>query len=78
MYIISGRGNRVLGAEFNFHCDPEAALIVLSELTCKAHLITWELCYYIKFPKVSQANRGVGITKERYSSLYPENSEEGA
>ncbi|XP_046841471.1 inosine-uridine preferring nucleoside hydrolase-like [Xenia sp. Carnegie-2017] len=37
-----GIGNTALCAEFNFHFDPEAALVVLSELTCPIIMITLE------------------------------------
>jgi len=41
----SGEGN--IGSpccEFNFYCDPEAAYVVLRELTCPINLTTWETC----------------------------------
>ncbi|KAL5275596.1 hypothetical protein ACFFRR_001450 [Megaselia abdita] len=31
-------------AEWNFHSDPEAAHIVLSEANCPVHILTWESC----------------------------------
>ena len=38
-----GKGNITICSEFNFHCDPEAALIVLAEFSCEIMVITWEL-----------------------------------
>ncbi|XP_046841470.1 uncharacterized protein C1683.06c-like [Xenia sp. Carnegie-2017] len=39
-----GIGNTALCAEFNFHFDPEAALVVLSEFTSPIIMITLEFC----------------------------------
>ena len=39
-----GKGNHTVSAEFNFAADPEAAYIVLKEMSCHVSLITWELC----------------------------------
>ena len=39
-----GQGNITICSEFNFHYDPEAALIVLAEFTCPIVVVTWELC----------------------------------
>ena len=39
-----GKGNITICSEFNFHFDPEAALVVLAEFTCPIVLTTWELC----------------------------------
>ncbi|XP_028396689.1 uncharacterized protein LOC114520585 [Dendronephthya gigantea] len=39
-----GKGNVTICSEFNFHFDPEAALIVLEEFTCPIIMATWELC----------------------------------
>ena len=40
---IEGEGNASILREFNFHSDPEAALIVLSEYSCNIILIPWEV-----------------------------------
>jgi len=39
-----GKGNITNSAEFNFHSDPEAAAVVLEELSCPLYLVCWELC----------------------------------
>ncbi len=39
-----GQGNVTICSEFNFHFDPEAALIVLAEFSCPIIMATWELC----------------------------------
>ncbi|XP_002731795.2 nucleoside hydrolase-like [Saccoglossus kowalevskii] len=39
-----GRGNIVLGAEFNFYFDPVAAFAVLNECQCPVTIATWETC----------------------------------
>lgn len=39
-----GKGNVTICSEFNFHFDPEAALIVLAEFSCPIIMATWELC----------------------------------
>ena len=48
VYIMGGsleaKGNISLCGEFNFHFDPEAAYITLSELTCPLVLVTLETC----------------------------------
>lgn len=50
LYIMggntTGEGNVVSAAEFNFHCDPEAAFVVLDMIKCPAYVIPWELCYH--------------------------------
>lgn len=43
-----GEGNITICAEFNFHFDPEAALIALAEFSCPIIMVTWELC--LKYP----------------------------
>ncbi|KAJ9471216.1 Uridine nucleosidase 1 [Diplonema papillatum] len=37
------KGNSNMAAEFNFHCDPEAAHIVLNSVKIPVHLVAWEL-----------------------------------
>ena len=37
-------GNITVSAEFNFHSDPEAAFIVLSNVRCPTYIAPWELC----------------------------------
>ena len=48
MYIMGGNtegvGNITVSAEFNFHSDPEAAFIVLSNVRCPTYIAPWELC----------------------------------
>lgn len=41
-YFVLGRGNIVLGAEFNFHADANAAHIVLNSLKCPIKIVTLE------------------------------------
>lgn len=41
---IYGKGNASVCAEYNFHCDPEAAKIVLEAFGDKVHLVPWEAC----------------------------------
>lgn len=43
---IEGKGNSSLTSEFNIHCDPEAARIVLQHrgLRYPVWLVSWELC----------------------------------
>ena len=43
-----GKGNVTICSEFNFHFDPEAALIVLDEFICPIVMATWEFC--LKYP----------------------------
>ena len=43
-----GKGNVTICSEFNFHFDPEAALIVLDEFSCPIVMATWELCLRYK------------------------------
>ncbi|XP_045118314.1 pyrimidine-specific ribonucleoside hydrolase RihA-like isoform X2 [Portunus trituberculatus] len=38
----SGKGNVTSSAEFNFHCDPDAAFVVLSKTSIPIHLNTWD------------------------------------
>jgi inosine-uridine nucleoside N-ribohydrolase len=38
------KGNVTICSEFNFHFDPEAALIVLDEFSCPIILVPWEVC----------------------------------
>ena len=40
---IEGEGNTSILGECNFHSDPEAAYIVLSEYSCNIILIPWEV-----------------------------------
>lgn len=51
IFIMGGNftamGNTTMSAEFNFHVDPEAAHIVLSELSKKITLLPWETCLNI-------------------------------
>lgn len=37
-------GNMTVSAEFNFYYDPEAAYIVLNQLTSPITMVTWETC----------------------------------
>lgn len=53
--FITAVGNTTMCAEFNFHIDPEAAHIVLSELSTKITLLPWETCLKTKIPFVSDA-----------------------
>ena len=39
-----GKGNVTVSAEFNFAADPEAARVVLQEMSSHVSLVTWELC----------------------------------
>lgn len=39
-----GKGNTTPGAEFNFHSDPEAAGVVLTEIGCPILLVPYETC----------------------------------
>eukprot|EP01065_Artemidia_motanka_P011687 TRINITY_DN16345_c0_g1_i1.p1 TRINITY_DN16345_c0_g1~~TRINITY_DN16345_c0_g1_i1.p1 ORF type:complete len:459 (+),score=115.26 TRINITY_DN16345_c0_g1_i1:81-1457(+) len=43
---IEAKGNSNMAAEFNFHCDPEAAHIVLHNAApaSRVTLVSWELC----------------------------------
>ncbi|KAK2718814.1 inosine-uridine preferring nucleoside hydrolase-like [Artemia franciscana] len=49
LYIMGGNtegvGNITIAAEFNFHCDPEAAFIVLKNTVVPTVIVAWELCY---------------------------------
>ncbi|XP_046841472.1 uncharacterized protein C1683.06c-like [Xenia sp. Carnegie-2017] len=47
-----GIGNTALCAEFNFHFDPEAALVVLSEFTCPIIMITLEFSRNYLMPQI--------------------------
>ncbi|XP_072043288.1 inosine-uridine preferring nucleoside hydrolase-like [Amphiura filiformis] len=40
---IYGKGNTTPSAEFNFHVDPEAAYIVLSDFNTSIYIVSWEL-----------------------------------
>lgn len=50
IYVMGGNsfgfGNVRQGntAEWNFHSDPEAAHIVLSQTKCPIHILVWEAC----------------------------------
>jgi len=50
LYIMGGNtegvGNITVSAEFNFHCDPEAAYIVLENTKCPTYIASWELCLH--------------------------------
>ncbi|XP_057373441.1 nucleoside hydrolase-like [Daphnia carinata] len=50
LYIMGGNvegiGNITVSAEFNFHCDPEAAYIVLQNTKCPTYIASWELCLH--------------------------------
>lgn len=39
---IAGIGNVTAAAEFNFHCDPEAAHVVLKSMKCPITIFPWE------------------------------------
>lgn len=41
---IRAQGNAGISCEFNFHQDPEAAHVVLSELECPVSIVTLEVC----------------------------------
>lgn len=43
---LVGVGNITVSAEFNFHCDPEAAYIVLENTKCPTYIASWELCLH--------------------------------
>lgn len=43
---LAGIGNITVSAEFNFHCDPEAAFIVLENTQCPTYIASWELCLH--------------------------------
>ncbi|XP_064112842.1 inosine-uridine preferring nucleoside hydrolase-like isoform X3 [Macrobrachium nipponense] len=42
----SGEGNITMSGEFNFTCDPEAAKVVLEEVSKPIYLTPWEICLY--------------------------------
>ncbi|XP_066989767.1 nucleoside hydrolase-like isoform X3 [Macrobrachium rosenbergii] len=42
----SGEGNITMSGEFNFTCDPEAAKVVLEEVSKPIYLAPWEICLY--------------------------------
>ena len=44
--MIPGIGNITVSAEFNFHCDPEAAYVVLQNTKCPTYIASWELCLH--------------------------------
>lgn len=39
----AGVGNITTSAEFNFHCDPEAAYVLLKNTRCPTYIASWEL-----------------------------------
>ncbi|XP_064112841.1 inosine-uridine preferring nucleoside hydrolase-like isoform X2 [Macrobrachium nipponense] len=41
-----GEGNITMSGEFNFTCDPEAAKVVLEEVSKPIYLTPWEICLY--------------------------------
>ena len=41
---MEAKGNAGISCEFNFHQDPEAAHIVLSEVVCPVSIVTWDVC----------------------------------
>lgn len=42
---VTGFGNIEVSSEFNFHCDPEAANVLLNEFTCPLLCVPWEPCF---------------------------------
>ncbi|XP_076034001.1 uncharacterized protein LOC143020931 isoform X2 [Oratosquilla oratoria] len=47
----TGQGNITSSAEFNFHCDPEAAYVVLEETQQQLKIVPWETCIHkMKLP----------------------------
>ncbi|XP_064112849.1 nucleoside hydrolase-like [Macrobrachium nipponense] len=44
--MIPGEGNITMSGEFNFTCDPEAAKVVLEEVSKPIYLTPWEICLY--------------------------------
>ncbi|XP_068217264.1 nucleoside hydrolase-like [Palaemon carinicauda] len=42
----TGEGNVTMSGEFNFACDPEAAKVVLDEVSKPIYLTPWEICLY--------------------------------
>ncbi|XP_028396688.1 probable uridine nucleosidase 2 [Dendronephthya gigantea] len=63
-----GKGNVTICSEFNFHFDPEAALVVLKEFTCPIIMVTWELCigYEITHEFLAQC-LDQGTTKSKFA-----------
>ena len=51
---VNSVGNVAKCAEFNFHCDPEAAYAVLDCVKTKTLIVPWELCFI--HAKIEQVN----------------------
>ncbi|XP_063237952.1 uncharacterized protein LOC134539685 isoform X1 [Bacillus rossius redtenbacheri] len=56
---VEGIGNVTAAAEFNFHCDPEAAYITVHNMKCPVTILPWETafnhCALPYLPQVSPA-----------------------
>ncbi|XP_063840419.1 nucleoside hydrolase-like isoform X2 [Scylla paramamosain] len=64
----SGKGNITPSAEFNFHCDPDAAFVVLAKTSVPIRLTSWEDC--LKFGSYPYSVRDeLGQTKTAVADL---------
>jgi len=73
----AGEGNVTAGAEFNFYSDPEAAHVVLRELSCPVTLSAWETCIKMGQPwELYHRSVGIGTPKATFLKSIHQHSQD--